>query len=360
MELERRLKKVARYHLALFVLPILSLLYYGWWNAPHLDQRPDNPLRASPMSRRGSILDRHGRPLAQSVGERREYPLKDAAGALIGYYLRGRNQSGLEALLQNTISPPPPPKSLWGALARDRGQKAGPSPLKGPNVTLTLDSQLQSDLYRLLGKRAGVIVVADSQTGDLLAAVSGPSFDPDRVGENWQELRSDPLSPLIERVGSGLYPVLNSDANALIPNEAVEGHPWFSETPFPMFPGASPALMLDGRLLLSPLMLVSLMGEEGEGTFHPRLLSAPLEGSKNMETVSIPEPDLRASERLGTYELFRLDGPAFRDSPPFDAVLGRPTSGSGLIFALVLEKKLVSDLVVLKPLIGVLESFSQR
>lgn len=356
MELERRLRKVARYHLALFVLPLLSLLYYGWWTAPHLDQRPDNPLRASPMSRRGNILDRNGRPLARSVGERREYPLKAAAGSLVGYHLRGRNQSGLEALLQTTLSPPPPPKSLWGALARDRAQQAGAEPLKGPNVVLTLDARLQKELFQLLGDRAGVIVVADPQSGDIVAAVSGPSFDPDRVGENWQELRSDPRSPLIERVGSGLYPVLNTDGNPLLSKADQESHPWFLDNPFPLFPGASPALMVDDRQLLSPLMLISLMGEEGEASFRPRLL-LKLPDGEPPETVPVPEPELRSDQQLGAYGLFRLRGPAFRESPPFDAVLGRRVSGSGLIFALVVEDKLDSDLVLLKPLVKLLENW---
>ncbi len=356
MELERRLKKVARYHLALFILPLLSLLYYGWWTAPHLDQRPDNPLRASPMSRRGSILDRSGKPLARSVGENRDYPLKAAAGSLVGYHLRGRNQSGLEALLQTTLSPPPPPKSLWGAIARDRSQQAGGEPLKGPDVTLTLDARLQTELFRILGDRAGAIVVADPRTGDIVAAVSGPSFDPNRVGEKWQELRSDQRSPLIERVGSGLYPVLNSNGDPLLSKEDEKTHPWFSENPFPAFPGASPALLVDERQLLSPLMLVSLMGEEGEATFQPRLLRSTPDGS-SPDLPPLPEPELISNEQLGRYRLFRLMGPAFRDSPPFDAVLGRRISGSGLIFALVVEEKIGSDLVLLKPLVKLLENW---
>ena len=190
MELERRLKKVARYHLALFLLPVLSLLYYGWWKAPELDQRPDNPLRTAPMSRRGPILDRHERPLAHSQGQLRVYPLGKKTGPLIGYHLRGRNQSGLEASMQGTLSPPPPPKSLWGALARDRQTSGEISGLQGPSVVLTLDSGLQSQLYDLFGERAGAFAVATAE-GEILAAVSAPSAYLLVVGPDEAGLRAD-------------------------------------------------------------------------------------------------------------------------------------------------------------------------
>lgn len=335
MELERRLRKVSRYHLALFVLPLLSLLYYGWWNAATLDQRPDNPLRFSPMALRGDIRDRRGGPLAESVGEQRRYPLKQAAGPLLGYHLRGRNQSGLEALLQASLSPPPPPKSLWGALAMDRSRAQGHPPLKGPDVALTIDSAMQRDLYGILASQAGALVVAGLDGGEILAAVSVPAFDPNEIARDWQRLRSDPGSPLIERVGSGLYPVLTSAGEPLLDKEQTNRHPWFSENPFPGYPGASPAVIIDGQHLYTPLMLLQVASQGAQSSvLDPCLLAA------ERRTVAEPPllPTFSGTRKEAGFELGALMGPEFRDSPPFQVRLGRRQQGlRPVAFALVLE-----------------------
>lgn len=338
MELERRLAKVARYHLALFLLPVLSLLYYGWWTAPDLDQRPDNPLGAAPMSRRGDILDRNGKPLARSEEDQRVYPLGPDAGSLVGYHLRGRNQSGLEAYLQTTLSPPPPPKSLWGALKRDKLGARGEQLLKGPDITLTIDSELQKQLYRLFGSRSGAMVVADWKSGEILAAVSRPTFDPNRIGETWQELRSDPRSPFIERVGGGLYPVTDLSGGDLIPEDRVQGHPWFVDNPYPRYPGASGAITVESRQLVSPLMLLELAAGASKPCV-PHLIGVGLEGAEGSPRPQSYLPTLVPNSVHHGFSLIRLPGPKFRESPAFDVVLGRSQeSGEGRVFAIVVEE----------------------
>lgn len=335
MELERRLRKVTYYHLALFLLPMLSLLYYGWWVAPTLDQRPDNPLRLSPMALRGDIKDRTGKPLAHSVEQDRLYPLKEAAGPLVGYHLRGRNQSGLEALLQNSLSPPSPPKSLWGALAMDRQRRAGHPALKGPDAVLTLDAALQEAIYRAFSPRHGAVVVARGE-GEILAAVSGPSFDPNGIGRDWQILQNDPGSPLIERVGGGLYPVRRLDGGELLSGQKLEGHPWLSDNPFPGFPGASSAVLLQESLLISPLMLLQMAGQKpSETTPRPRLLAEEEEDAVDASPFAVPLPG--TGSRSGEFELFTLLGPKFLESPPFQVLLGRRVDGSAMTFAVVIE-----------------------
>lgn len=341
MEFERRLRKVTAYHLALFLLPLLSLLYYGWWSAPTLDQRPDNPFRLSPLALRGELRDRAGRPLATSQDEQRFYPLGAAAGPLVGYHLRGRNQSGLEALLRDELSPPAPPKSLWGALDLDRQRASGQPPLKGPDLQLTLDGELQTKLYELLGEQAGAVVVARLDNGEVLAAVSAPSFDPNQVARDFQTLRADPRSPLIERVGSGLYPVRSAQDDQLLTLQPNEPHPWLQDSPFPDYPGASGAVSIEGQLLVSPLMLLQTAACSGQSrplVWWPKLLP----GQQSPPTsVAVPQlPELAPSHG---FQLMQLLGPPFGDSPPFQVVLGRTLDGSlqgastPLVFVAVLE-----------------------
>lgn len=341
MERERRLRKVTIYHLALFLLPVLSLLFYGWLEATALDQRPDNPFRLSPMGLRGDIRDRHALPLAHSKGENRLYPLGAATGPLVGYHLRGRNQSGLEALLQSELSPPAPPKSLWGAMAMDRSRVDGHPPLKGPNITLTLDAEIQKAIYEVFQPRAGVVVVADRESGEILAAVSGPSFDPNEIARDWQELRADPRSPLIERVGSGLYPVLRADGQPLL-REGIASHSWLAENPFPLYPGASSAVEIDSAILYSPLMLLQVAGQvpTRDGPLTPRLLV-----DDKTPAPQAKVPSLEGWREAGQgWEVCEMRGPKFRDSQPFQVVLGRSRGEkSDLVFATVIENADTAD-----------------
>ncbi|HDH96308.1 MAG TPA: penicillin-binding protein 2, partial [Proteobacteria bacterium] len=81
----------------------------------------------------------------------------------------------------------------------------------GKNVYLTIDLELNLELVKIFGQRAGAAVVMDARTGDILAAHSSPWFDPSIFGRSlspqvWKQLESDPSHPLLNKVISGLYP----------------------------------------------------------------------------------------------------------------------------------------------------------
>lgn len=334
-ETRRRIRKVGVYHLVLFILPALSLLYYGWLRAPELNTRPDNPHRVAPLNQRGKILDRNGKPLATIIENKRVYPAGECAGSLVGYELRGRNQTGLEAALQGEISPPLPAATLTQALRQDREISAGLRPnLHGPDFHLTLDLALQKLVYEVMQKYPGAAVIADSR-GRILASVSSPSFNPNFIRERWQELRSDPSSPFIERVGSGLYPVTNKDLSPILSRGISEHHPWLSKDPFPDYPLASEAAWIENRLFLTPLMLLeySYQLSEKELPSSLTLRSEPKPKSSKRSLPSVSKTSPHSEDESITY--WRLNGPSFRDSPEFLAVLGH-TSG-GFHFSLVIE-----------------------
>lgn len=333
METDRRIKKVGRYHSALFVLPILSLLFYGWLKAPELNERPDNPQRLAPLHMRGEILDRAGNPLANTVDRVRRYPEKETVGSLVGYQLRGKNHTGLESSLQMELSPPLPPATLTAALEADQSLKDGERErLRGPNITLTLDLELQRALYETLEPKPGAIVVADRR-GSILAAVSSPSFDSNRVREQWQELRDHPQKPFIERVGGGLYPVTLAQNQAIIQGP-TEKHPWFQKDVFANYPEASSALLLEDRLLVTPLMLLQYSYTLAElspipsPTLFPQR-HAPMDQALNLDTSL-------QGQQEDQLQVFRLQGPAFKKSPPFLAQIGH--LDKKLFYVLVVEE----------------------
>jgi len=81
----------------------------------------------------------------------------------------------------------------------------------GFNVHLSLDLDLQRAAYNALEGRRGAVVALDPNSGDILAMVSSPSFDPNlfAVGmstQQYNELQNDLDLPLFDRVIRGTYP----------------------------------------------------------------------------------------------------------------------------------------------------------
>ena len=83
--------------------------------------------------------------------------------------------------------------------------------IPGQNVVLSIDIQLQKLVEDLFGSRRGALVALDPNTGEVLAFVSKPTFDPNLFVEgidveNWQALNESPDKPLLNRALRGTYP----------------------------------------------------------------------------------------------------------------------------------------------------------
>jgi penicillin-binding protein 2 len=80
----------------------------------------------------------------------------------------------------------------------------------GNNLILSIDIELQKVVEEAFGDRRGALVAIEPSTGDVLAYVSQPSFDPNLFVEgidqqSWDELNNSPDHPLINRPMSGSY-----------------------------------------------------------------------------------------------------------------------------------------------------------
>lgn len=71
-----------------------------------------------------------------------------------------------------------------GRMIRVLGHRA---PIQGEELQLTLDASLQRKAASLLSGRRGAIVVIDPSTGDILAMVSHPGFDPNAFGDGGRQ-----------------------------------------------------------------------------------------------------------------------------------------------------------------------------
>ncbi|HHO68388.1 MAG TPA: penicillin-binding protein 2 [Gammaproteobacteria bacterium] len=85
------------------------------------------------------------------------------------------------------------------------------APVPGRNLYLTLDARLQSIAERAFGDKAGSAIAIDPDTGDVLAFVSQPVYDPNLFvngidTDTYQALREDDKQPLFNRALRGQYP----------------------------------------------------------------------------------------------------------------------------------------------------------
>lgn len=98
--------------------------------------------------------------------------------------------------------------SAGGRIVRRLSRKP---PVPGSNLVLSIDIRLQRLAEQLYGERRGALVAIEPKTGDVLAFVSRPSFDPNLFvdgidTQTWQALNEDPDTPLLNRPLRGTYP----------------------------------------------------------------------------------------------------------------------------------------------------------
>lgn len=82
--------------------------------------------------------------------------------------------------------------------------------IPGKDVKLTIDSRLQQKAFELFGEESGAAVLLDVHTGEILAFVSAPSFDPNMMTqglstEDWNALLHNERNPLTDKAISGQY-----------------------------------------------------------------------------------------------------------------------------------------------------------
>ncbi len=85
------------------------------------------------------------------------------------------------------------------------------APVAGNNLTLTLDIKLQKIAEQVFGEGRGSLVAIEPATGEILALVSKPGFDPNLFvdgidPQNWDLLNTSVDKPLLNRALRGAYP----------------------------------------------------------------------------------------------------------------------------------------------------------
>lgn len=190
---------------ALFVALSIYISFYIKTNEIELINNSYNPRQEVLIAQntRGTIYSRDMGILATTIErngeEERYYPYANIFAHVVGYSINGR--AGIEGqanfYLINSNQP------LQEKVAADINN------IKyiGDSVVTTLDEGLQKMAYTAIGSYDGAVVVSNPKTGEILAMVSKPDFDPNEIEDIWDDLINDKESSvLLNRSTQGLYP----------------------------------------------------------------------------------------------------------------------------------------------------------
>jgi penicillin-binding protein A len=197
----------------LFLALLVNATYVQYWQADSLTsltKHPDNKrVRDAEFSReRGAILV-HGKAVAESNKSdddykfQRVYPMGPEYAHLTGFFSRDWGLGGVESTQNSILSGSD--SSLFVNRVIDLVDNQAP---KGGSVTLTVDPDAQKAAYdglRALGNNVrGAVVAIEPRTGKILAMVSSPTYNPNRLashdfaaaGKAKQRLENEKPSPL--------------------------------------------------------------------------------------------------------------------------------------------------------------------
>ena len=193
---------------ALFCVMIGYLCLYVRDNEQDLMNNSYNARQAILASEntRGTIYDRNGEVLAYTAvdgeTETRVYPFSNLFAHVVGYSTKGK--TGIEQLANYYLINSDIP--LSEKVQNDIDGVKNP----GNIVYTTLDSKLQQVVYDSLGIYKSACVVTNVKTGEVLAMVSKPDFDPNTIALDWdkyvEEESTKNSSVLLNRATQGIYP----------------------------------------------------------------------------------------------------------------------------------------------------------
>ncbi|HXF57221.1 MAG TPA: penicillin-binding protein 2 [Actinomycetota bacterium] len=216
--IDRQVRWLALAFVGLFLLLFGQVNRIQVFAADRLAENPANRrlLLAEYRVQRGEILARDQRTvLARSrrtggrLTYRRLYPQGPLYAHVTGYHSVLFGRAGLEASMNDYLSGRAPE-----LLPRNLVDQVLGRPPRGATVVTTVDPELQRAAREALGAFQGGVVALDPRTGEVLAMVSNPSFDPGPLASHdlqaaraaWDRLRRDPAKPLLSRAAQELYP----------------------------------------------------------------------------------------------------------------------------------------------------------
>lgn len=214
-----RIRRAGLVITVLFAVLFAQAVNLQVFSAERLYENPANAYRqiaADYRVDRGSILASDGKTVlavSKSTGDAFKYLRRYPQGALYG------NVTGFYSLVYGTTGIEHSYNSDLGArsdqlFAYNLWDQLLGKPKHGASVVTTIDPELQKIATRELGDRPGAVVAMDPRTGDVLAMVTTPSFDPNELSSHdpkairsaWTRLNNDKDKPMVSKANQELYP----------------------------------------------------------------------------------------------------------------------------------------------------------
>ncbi len=160
----------------------------------------------------------------------REYPYGDLGSHLIGYLGKPSpsqlkdpafkdvppdmfvGQWGIEKLFDDSLRGIPGKRIIEvNALGRQLRMLQETPPVKGNDMTISIDLNLQREAEKAFGERAGALVALKPATGEILGMISKPSFDPNLFTrgmsyDQWTAITANRKNPMLNRALQSQYP----------------------------------------------------------------------------------------------------------------------------------------------------------
>ncbi|MDT0429001.1 penicillin-binding transpeptidase domain-containing protein [Streptomyces salyersiae] len=257
----RYIRRAAAFCLLLLVALLVNAARVQLFEADALDHNPAN--RRTTIERydqpRGDIVVGDepvtgSKDTGEQLAHERTYrhgplyaPVTGYASQTYGTTLLENAEDDVLSGTASVLSPLP----LWGDLTRGRQP--------GGDVVTTVDAAVQRAGYEGLAGRRGAVAALDPGTGAILALVSSPSYDPERlsgtgssVTDAWAELNRSASRPMLNRAIRQTYPPGSAfkivTAAAALDAGVVEDPDEETDTPSPyVLPGTTTTLPDEAR-----------------------------------------------------------------------------------------------------------------
>lgn len=205
-KMNKRIIVVLSFLMTLFVLLVLYLTYFQIVKADKIANNEYNKRLWVDEDKveRGTIYDRDKNVLVEtkkdSSGKNyRFFDYADIYGNITGYNSKTYGTAGLEKSYMKellNINKDTPLSQLRNIVSSNN---------KGNDLVLTTNSTLQKLAYNLLDGKKGSIVMMNPTTGEVYVMATFPSYNPNEVSSQWQELLNRETSPLLNRATQGMY-----------------------------------------------------------------------------------------------------------------------------------------------------------
>lgn len=214
--MSKQIKILLAVFVVLLLLVVANLSWVQIFGAREISENTANRRRMVEeyAVQRGDILSADEQVVAHSVETnteykyQREYPMGSLFANITGYDSWRYGRTGLEKKYNRQL------QGQGAQTVRSWLNNLLGKSRKGDSIVTTVDSRLQRTATEALGRHKGAVVALNPKTGEVLALVTYPAYDPNLAvpGKNddkraaWEALSRNPDQPFVDRATNGLYP----------------------------------------------------------------------------------------------------------------------------------------------------------